>query len=167
MTITQHFIVNRWNYIQLAIIAISIEIFLNVIGFQYDRTANNPLWLKRMHEIMHHYCSIRTENEFLQWISQFVKGTNYITVFSPDENREYAKNCVVTPWNMFHFSSHFILAFFYPSCWISIFLVSFTYEIYEYIRFRCHDISDIFYNVMGILLGLWSRKQWDRVWYQK
>jgi glycopeptide antibiotics resistance protein len=46
----------------------------------------------------------------------------------------------------------------FPKCWVTIFIVSFLYEIYEFVWHRGHDICDILYNILGISLALLVRK---------
>jgi len=101
---------------------------------------------------------ITTTNPFLHQISHFVKGENYLVQFSKEKITKYRKECIVTCWNFFHFIAHFVAVFMFPYFFREIFLLSFLYEIYEYIVFKCHDLSDIVYNIMGIYLGYNSRK---------
>lgn len=156
--IVDHYSRYRYKYVALAIISLLIELFMQVVGFHYKPSPDRDGVVDRIHEVMHKYCTVRTKNPWLQKIGHRLRGENYITTNSPEDNQKYTRECIVTPWNMFHFSAHFVLVLLFPECWVSIFLVSLTYEAYEYVAWKCHDYGDIFYNALGVALGLGVRQ---------
>ena len=152
----EHIIKYKYDYIILIIIGAIIAYFVQVVIFDYKH--EDPHWpiTRKVHSFIQD-CTYKSDNKYLQAISEFTKGKNYIMQFDDETNKIYRKECIVTNWNSFHFLSHFILVLIFPHCYLAIFLASFLYEIYEYVAYDCHDIADVFYNIFGIILALTIR----------
>ena len=151
------------EYIQGIFICIILEIFIRYSAFNYDKKneKNYSNFRRGLFKLING-CSLKTKNPFFQKISNLVKGEKYVIQNSIEENKVFRNECVVTTWNFFHFLSHFFLTFFYPFFYPEIFAISFLYEIYEYFSFKCHDLSDVMYNVIGIFGGYPLRKMYDK-----
>jgi hypothetical protein len=80
------------------------------------------------------------------------RGKQYFISIPPSE-QEHIKSCIVTFWGFTHFLMYFILALLVPAFYIELFFIGVGFEIYEYYKFECHDVNDIFLNSFGILLG--------------
>jgi hypothetical protein len=80
------------------------------------------------------------------------RGRQYFISIPPSE-QEHIKSCIVTFWGFTHFLMYFILAMLVPAFYVELFFIGVGFEIYEYYKFECHDVNDIFLNTMGILLG--------------
>ena len=106
-------------------------------------------------------CVYETDVPLLQKYSQLTKSKSYNTVMTPDENAAFVKRCLITKWHAIHFVGHIMVAFFLPLFPIEIILASTAYEIYEYFRCKCHDVSDIVYNVAGVMCGVYLRRSAD------
>lgn len=151
------------EYIFLVLIGLGMELFIRYAGFSYDKKQEKSYTPFRRYLFEKvNGCFINSDNSFLQKLSHFVKGEKYFIQLSHSENMKFRKECITTVWNMLHFSSHLIVCFIFPFFYREIFAVSFLYEIYEYYVYKCHDISDIFYNVSGLLLGYNLRKIYDK-----
>ena len=159
----QRFKKYKVQYIQLALLSIIIDLFCRYSSFYYKKKEEkNYSNLRREVNRIINGCFIRVKDRFLQKISNFVKGENYVPLNSPSEKLKFRTECIISIWNMFHFFSHAFFTFLFPYFYREIFLGSFLYEIYEYFAFKCHDISDVIYNVMGIFLGYKLRKMYDK-----
>jgi hypothetical protein len=151
------------EYILFIIIGILSHSFLKYFFFDYNASNDkNYSNMKKNVNKLCNDCFFNTKNYLLQKISFFTKGEKYIVQKSDLENVKYRKECIITNWNMIHFASHLCITFLFPYFYREIFACSFLYEIYEYIFFKCHDIADIFYNVIGIFTGYQLRQIYDK-----
>ena len=157
--------INKYKveYILFILVGLSMNYFISYTGLSYDKSKEHTYSpLRRNLTKMTTGCFIKSDNIFLQKLSHFVKGEKYIVQMSDEENLKFRKECITTIWNMLHFMSHLTVVFVFPYFYREIFAVSFLFEIYEYYVFKCHDISDIIYNIAGLLLGYYLRKLYDR-----
>jgi hypothetical protein len=152
------------EYILFILVGLSMEAFIRYAGMGYDKKKEETYsdFRKEIYKKTSS-CFIQTENSFLQKLSHFVKGEKYMVQLSHEENIKFCKECLTTCWNMMHFTSHLVVVFIFPYFYREIFAVSFLYEIYEYFIYKCHDISDILYNVAGLLAGYNLRKLYDKL----
>lgn len=157
-SLVQHVKVNCMDYVLLALIAASIHVFVMITVVHVDPSMRNDGNLITLFHYGMNKCVKRSDNKILQDINFFAKGENYVPGFNQKENEELRRTCIITRWNAFHFLSHFILVLIFPRCWVTIFIVSLLYEIWEYVTFKGHDIGDIFYNSMGVGLALLIRR---------
>jgi hypothetical protein len=152
------------EYILFIMVGLSLEVFIRYAGMGYDikkeKTYSN---VRRELYKMASRCFYKSDKSFLQKLSHIVKGEQYVVQMSHEENMKFRKECLITTWNILHFISHLVVVFFFPYFYLEIFAVSFLYEIYEYFAYKCHDISDIFYNVIGLLMGYKLRKLYDKL----
>jgi len=157
--------INKYKveYILFILVGLSMNYFISYTGLSYDKSKEHTYSpLRRNLTKMTTGCFIKSDTVFLQKLSHFVKGEKYIVQMSDEENLKFRKECITTIWNMLHFMSHLTVVFVFPYFYREIFAVSFLFEIYEYYVFKCHDISDIIYNIAGLLLGYYLRKLYDR-----
>lgn len=80
------------------------------------------------------------------------RGKKYFISIPPNE-QEYIKSCIITFWGFTHFIMYFLLALFVPAFYIELFFIGIGFEVYEFYKYECHDINDIYLNTAGILLG--------------
>ena len=80
------------------------------------------------------------------------RGKQYF-ISIPTHEQEYIKSCVITFWGFTHFFMYFILSLLVPSFYLEFFAIGVLFEIYEYYKYDCHDVNDIYLNTFGILLG--------------
>jgi len=80
------------------------------------------------------------------------RGKEY---FIQEKQKEQFKisSCIVTFWGITHSILYFILTFLLPNFYIEFFFMGIVFELLEYCIFDCHDIKDIIFNSIGILLG--------------
>lgn len=157
--IKEFYLKNKKNIIQLIIICVLVDYSLREI-FYNNKLNDNNSWKKKLNNFVAK-CFYETKNPQLQKISKQLKGSQYLYGESSEINDRYRSSCLVSRWNIIHLVSHIVITFFYPKFWHLIFLTSFIYEFYEYYKFKCHDYSDIVYNVTGIFIGLKLRKMYD------
>jgi hypothetical protein len=152
------------EYILFILVGLSMEAFIRYTGFSYDvKKEESYSNLRRKLYKKVNGCFFKSDNQFLQKFSHFVKGEKYFVQMSLEENTKFRKECITTNWNITHFLSHLVVVFLFPHFYREIFVVTFLYEIYEYYGYKCHDISDIAYNVSGLLLGYKLRKLYDKI----
>jgi len=80
------------------------------------------------------------------------RGAQYFIAIPPSE-QIHIKSCIITFWGFTHFMLYFVLALVVPDFYLELFFIGITFEIYEYYKYDCHDINDIFLNTFGIILG--------------
>jgi len=80
------------------------------------------------------------------------RGKQYFISIPPSE-QEHMRNCIITFWGFTHFLMYFILALLVPAFYVELFFIGVGFEIYEFYKYECHDVNDIYLNTMGILLG--------------
>jgi hypothetical protein len=103
-------------------------------------------------------CAYRTKNPFLQAYSQLTKTKNYLTQESKEVNDDYVKTCFTTSWHCIHFVVYLTLGYAFPLFWREIIVGATAFEIYEYFSCNCHDVTDIFWNCLGVFVGYHLRK---------
>lgn len=82
------------------------------------------------------------------------RGEQYFISIPPDE-QQYIKSCLLTFWGFTHFFMYFILTLLVPAFYFELFFIGLIFEFYEYYRYNCQDINDIYLNTLGILFGKW------------
>jgi len=101
---------------------------------------------------MHTSCSMTCKTKQCKKHIKITRGDKYF-ISLPEHEQIHIKSCVVTFWSLSHLAMYFILTYLVPSFYIELFFIGLVFEIYEYYKFKCHDINDIFFNTTGILLG--------------
>ena len=151
------------EYILFIIAGLIVNTFINYSGLTYEVSKEHTYSPFRRYLYKKvNSCFMRSDNPIFQELSHFVKGEKYIVQLSHEENIKFRKECIITTWNMLHFSAHLVMVFLFPLFYREIFTVSFLFEIYEYYVFQCHDLSDILYNIAGLYLGYQLRQLYDR-----
>lgn len=82
----------------------------------------------------------------------FLRGKNYY--LNDETSTEKNKNCLTTMWNGIHVLFYFILGLLFPEHIKILSFLGIAFEVFEFFVFDCHDISDIIYNELGLLLSL-------------
>lgn len=82
------------------------------------------------------------------------RGKQYF-ISIPQHEQEHIRGCILTFWGFTHFIMYFILALLVPAFYVELFVIGIGFEIYEYYKYECHDMNDIYLNTFGILLGKW------------
>jgi hypothetical protein len=115
------------------------------------QTPHGPDWI---HQPLNEcYCKIPTK-----WKSHHSKITHrgsdyFMTTYNKKLNRQDELiGCVITGWNLSHFIVHFVSAVIFPECWGSQLLLGIVFELIEFPI--CHDTTDIWVNILGMMLGL-------------
>lgn len=152
----------KYEYIKLVCIGILIDLYVRYSAFDYDVSKENSYsdFRKYVFKITNG-CFKKTNSKYLQELSDFVKGENYVVQYTKEENKAFKRKCITTTWNLIHFLSHLVITFFFPYFYIEIFIGSFVYEIYEYVWYKCHDLTDVLYNITGIFCGYNLRKMYN------
>ena len=64
------------------------------------------------------------------------------------------KNCILSSWALTHFFMYLILGFICPQ-FFSVFIASSVlFEIYEHYKWDCHDVLDVVWNTLGLIIGV-------------
>lgn len=132
------------------VIILSILLFAYIYCFVYAPSIenDNSLTITKIHKS----CPINCKSEKCKTHFKNTRGDKYF-ISIPENEQTYIKNCAVTFWGLTHFFMYFIITFLVPSFYIEFFFLGIGFEIYEYYKFKCHDINDIYFNTLGILLG--------------
>jgi hypothetical protein len=101
---------------------------------------------------MNKSCLLQCKSESCKNYISNNRGNQYF-ISIPISEQEEIKSCVITFWGFTHFLMYFVLALIVPAFYIELFFIGVMFEIYEYYKYDCHDLNDIYLNVFGILLG--------------
>jgi hypothetical protein len=153
----------KFEYIKLICIGILVDLYVRYSAFSYDVSKESSYsdFRKNVFKITNG-CFKKTNNEIFKNISDFVKGENYVVQYSKEKNKQFKRSCITTTWNFIHFLLHLVITFFFPFFYIEIFMGSFIYEIYEYFWYKCHDLTDVLYNITGIFCGYKLKKIYEK-----
>ena len=108
--------------------------------------ASSPL--DKYHELCH--WQIHVPGCDFSWL----RGDSYYTPI------ECPKDAIITDYNIYHFVLYFLGTFLCPSFFWAFLVAGFWWEILE-VFIECWDIGDLFYNLTGLLLGLYARRKLD------
>ena len=92
---------------------------------------------------------------------KIVRGNNYYINDTTSEDKKMLEYCLCTQWNLLHILLFIFLTIIYPKYIILFWICGVLFEVFEYLFFECHDYLDIFYNTLGILIGLSFIKIFD------
>jgi hypothetical protein len=79
-----------------------------------------------------------------------MRGTNYFIGAMNGDKSKKLKGCLLTFWGLTHFLFYFLVGYMCPDYIDLAFIISFVFEYYEYRVYKCHDVLDIFLNVLGL-----------------
>ena len=105
-------------------------------------------------------CAISTYHPKLRKFSKAVKGNNYRIDSSGETDNEFLETCIVTTCNIVHLIFYLVLALLAPDLWPELLAVSIGFEVFEYIKYDCHDYTDPIHNAIGVYLGYNLRRSW-------
>lgn len=139
------------QYIYLIIILLIAYLYCIVFAvFASDNKEHNPIL--NAFNTMHESCIARCDLDVCIK-STGTRGTNYY-IGSTTENGNNLSNCIMTFWNFTHLILFFILGLLFANLWVEIAAIGILFEIYEYYKFNCHDVLDIFYDLTGLFIGV-------------
>jgi hypothetical protein len=101
---------------------------------------------------IHKTCFMNCKSKQCKDIITNFRGDTYF-ISTPKNEQKNIHNCIITFWGLTHIILYFILTFLIPSFYIEFFILGILFEIYEYYFYKCHDITDIFLNTLGIIIG--------------
>ena len=105
-------------------------------------------------------CAISTNNPTLKKFSKAIKGNNYRIDHSGKTDVNFLETCIVTTCNIAHLTFYIVLALLAPDLWPELLVICVGYEVFEYIKYDCHDYTDPIYNAIGIYIGYNLRRSW-------
>lgn len=82
-----------------------------------------------------------------------LRGLNYYIDNTDKDKQIKLHNCLITFWGFTHFLLYFILGLLYPKYFWQTFFIGAGFELYEKLRYDCHDVLDIVLNTAGFILG--------------
>ena len=87
-------------------------------------------------------------------LPKHIRGSGYYNSFDPGLESKYYQNidsCIMTFWECFHVIFHIFIGYFYN---IQISAMSgILFEIFESQACNCYSFLDLFYNLVGALIG--------------
>lgn len=98
-------------------------------------------------------CFLDCNNKICREFVRIGRGHKYFLWGKKEEQFEIS-SCILTFWGLSHIIFYFIVTYLLPQYYIEIFLISVLFEIVEFKLFTCHDIKDIFLNIIGIIFAL-------------
>ena len=105
--------------------------------------------------LMHESCLWDTSNIFSTEYNN-LRGSDYF-IGSMDKRKEKMLNkCLLTFWGLTHLIFYTIVAYMCPNYVFYAFITGCVFEFYEYQVYKCHDILDIFWNTMGLGIGMYA-----------
>ena len=139
-------------------IIIYLVVFVIVIIVNKCVTNKNCRYGKKLIDF-NNKCIIYNKSTLSEKLTS-TRGDNYywsdniknIDMKKLEKKRKY---CVFSLWGLTHFVLYFILGLLSPYYFWLFFSVSIAFEIYEYYKWKCHDMLDIFINMGGLFLGIY------------
>ena len=90
-----------------------------------------------------------------------IRGKDYF-VSNMDKKKEHElKRCVFTFWHLTHYITYTIIGYLFPIMFIESVILGTSFEIFEYLKYDCHDALDVVYNALGFVTGYFLRKNMD------
>lgn len=144
---------NKYTYKNIIIITIvmTITYVYSLIYAPAIEGSNDNSFTTKIAEL-HKSCLLNCETTKCKEFIENDRGDKYF-ISIPQSEQEDIKSCIITFWGVTHFIMYFILGYFVPAFYIELIFVGIFFEIYEYYKYQCHDIKDIYLNTIGILLG--------------
>ena len=110
---------------------------------------------------LHTKCVLYVKKKLPNYILKY-RGKKYFW-FNDSDGKDYSvekklKKCLFTLWSISHYVLYFIIGFLSPQFFICSMCISIFFEIYEYYKWECQDLLDIFINFFGFLSGYIIRK---------
>lgn len=100
-------------------------------------------------------CTLGTHGiKTLENYSLHTKSDTYFPAASEEENRAFVKGCFMSRFQFIHLVGHFLMALVFPHFIGTIWITTALFELYEYVGYRCHDVTDLLYNTIGLALGV-------------
>ena len=144
---------NKYSVKNISIILLIVIPCLLYIypGTQIIQNNTNNIILKYINEL-NKTCFLNCKTNICKKYMMIGRGKEY---FIQEKQKEQFKisSCIVTFWGITHSILYFILTFLLPNFYIEFFFMGIVFELLEYCIFDCHDIKDIIFNSIGILLG--------------
>lgn len=138
------------SYIILSII-LAVSYYYCICFAPSIEGKTDNLFFRKLNNI-HQSCVIKCSSDVCKNIVKNGRGDSYF-ISTPKENQEYIKDCAVTFWGVSHFFMHFMIGLLLPDFFIQSLLIGLIFEIYEYKKYKCHDLLDIPLNISGFLVG--------------
>ena len=131
-----------WNNVGLKKIIIFLMLF--VIGFFciFYPKSEMSFGIVKLYDI----CIQKCETDICKYITTNLRDDNY----SLGDYRPY--DCIFTIWELSHVILHMFLGYYY-NIYISISL-SVLFELYEHYFRNCGSFMDLFWNTVGLLIGV-------------
>jgi len=142
---------NKRSFLYLIIIGVLLS-FIAILTFSYDYKINGHTLFGKFAKFSTK-CTFKTDNPLLQKYSKMTKTENYLTQEPKEVNDEYVNTCFMTVWHSIHFLVYLTLGFMFPLFWKEVLIGATLFEFYEYLSCNCHDVTDIFWNTLGVFIG--------------
>ena len=137
-----------WNNVKIS--DIIILIFIISFMYLYIFKILNLTPMKPFSEFHDNVCLINCEKEICRYLTKNCRGSNYLlgSTIQPEM-------CIFTMWENTHFLFYIFIGYFY-NLYIGLGL-SVIVEIWEHYVYDCGSLLDIFWNTLGLFLGIYIR----------
>lgn len=134
-----------WNNVstQNLIIFIMVVIISTLCVFSL---LTNPS-TKIVNEILGNMCLINCDHNLCQNMTYNLRDISYLM----DSEMEHTK-CLLTGWELSHLLLYVIIGYFF-NIYIALTL-SVLFELYEHYMYDCASILDLFWNTLGLFIGI-------------
>ena len=86
------------------------------------------------------------------------RGKKYFIGVTDEEDVKNMSNCFITFWGFTHLIFYVIVGIFLPNLVIETIIIGVLFEVFEYIKFDCHDPLDVILNITGFFIGKYISK---------
>ena len=141
---------NHRSWLLLALLYTIAYVYSVHIGPELVGTTG---WAKNLN-CMNETCLVGCDTSApISWLCNISwRGENYY-INATDDAKESIKSCLITFWGFAHWFLYACIGFLYPELFWETFTVGVGFEIYEYLRYDCHDSLDLIFNSFGFLCG--------------
>lgn len=107
-------------------------------------------FINKISEFQDYKCFLPCKKDICTTITKNMRDSQYLTTTLKQPNE-----CLFTFWEFSHIILHMFIGYFY-NFYISTTL-SISFEIFEHYVYNCGSLLDLFYNGLGMFIGVYLR----------
>ena len=143
-----------WNdisWIKLIAWSLILLILFKIIFTKKSKFTEESKFLKSINYFLNNYCFINCKEDICKNVTKFSRGGTYLLSSDCMDHTE----CLFTVWEASHLLLHIGMGY-SLNAYFSV-AIGIIFEIFEYYVYDCASILDIFWNTLGMLIGVYIR----------
>jgi hypothetical protein len=138
-----------WNNVTTtnALILFVFLIFIFWYIFIFMEFKTTSAFINKISTYQDYKCFIPCKKEICTNITKTMRDSNYLV-----DSLKQPNECIFTFWEFSHIILHMLIGYYY-NAYISI-GIGVGFEIFEHYVYNCGSFMDLFYNSLGLLIGV-------------